>query len=63
MEKALNIISLTIKLLVAGLGVLTAADASLLHLTTETLGSIVGGLGTAGLVVKGLQSSLAKPVA
>lgn len=53
--KALDILSLIIKIVTAALGGLTAADASIVHLDAHTLGAIVGGLGTAGLAVKALQ--------
>ena len=56
MEKALNIASMVIKLLTVAVGGLTATDASVLHLSTGALGTIVGVLGTAGVVVKALQS-------
>lgn len=56
MEKALSYAALAIKTLTVILGALTATDATLLHLTTGALGSLVGGLGTAGLVVHTLQA-------
>lgn len=61
MEKTLNILSMLIKILTVGLGTVTAADASVLHLTVPVLGSLVGGLGTAGIVVKALQSTVVVP--
>lgn len=59
MEKTLNYAALLIKALTVILGGLTATDASLLHLTTGTLGAVVGGLGTAGLIVHTLQAQTA----
>lgn len=63
MEKALNYAALLIKALTIILGGLTATDASLLHLTTGALGTIVGGLGTAGLVVHTMQAQAATKAA
>lgn len=63
MDKVLNYAALAIKALTVILGALTATDASLLHLSTTVVGTIVGGLGTAGLVVHTLQATAAKPSA
>ncbi len=57
MLKALNIISLLLKAITAALGGLAAADLTTLHLTTPVLGAVVGGLGTASIVVKALQNA------
>lgn len=59
MEKALNYAALAIKALTVILGALTATDASMLHLSAGALGTVVGGLGTAGLVVHTLQAQTA----
>ena len=63
MDKALNYAALLLKALTVVLGGLTATDASLLHLSTAALGTIVGGLGTAGLVVHTLQANSAAATA
>jgi len=61
MEKVLNILSFVIKLATVGLGGLGVADIPLLHLDVGTLGKVVSGLGTAALVVKGLQIKVQPP--
>lgn len=61
MQKILNILSIVIKFVTTGLGVLTTTDASVLNLSTGTLGGIVGALGTAALAVKALQIKVSPP--
>jgi len=58
MKKTLDILSLLLKVLTASLGGLAATDVTTLHLTTQGLGTVVGALATASIVVKALQSNL-----
>ncbi len=59
MEKTLDYLALAIKAITVILGGLTATDATLLHLSVGAIGTIVGGLGTAGLIVHTLQAQAA----
>lgn len=63
MQKILDILSLVLKISTTALGGLAAADLSSLHLTAPLLGTIVGALGTASIVVKALQSAQTPPTA
>lgn len=61
MKNILDIVSMFLKVAVAALGGLTAADTAILHIDVATFGSIVGGLGVAQMIVKKLQIKVEPP--